>query len=944
MPTWGRRSLALSVATLMFFVAIPYGAAQQTTASIRGSVTDASGAVIAGAEMTLVNTGTGASRSTRSLDTGAYGFESVDIGTYKLTASKQGFSTKVIDGIVVVVGTTAALNLTLGVGSTSEEVVVQGEVPLVDTNESHVGTVVDERAVHDLPLQSRQFLSVSVLTPGVTLVPNGDPTALNRLMPSIGGSRARYTNFNVDNADDNEDLDGGLLQTISLEAVQEFQVITHRFSAEQGRAGYGVINVLTKSGTNRFHGSAFEFFRDKALNWKTHTEVLSDSPKSSYRRNQYGGSFGGPIVKDRMFGFFAIEKLKQTTIDIVNTQGIDPTQDGSFDVPQSVFTVLGKLDGEISRNNHASLRYSREHNSDTSGANTLTPKSAWGSNVNTYNTGVFNFTSVIGPTKVNQFTGEFSSWRNELPPNTFGPTFNFPNGVVLGQAPCCPQSTTLTKIQTRDTFSLVTTGKGTHNLKFGGEYVFTRHPGGTYNVQKSPQYTFLGNSFTSNVTQILYLIGQGVFEFNSFHRTGLFVQDDWKLNRKLTLNLGMRWDYYTGVAFNQSYSNTYTYLQTKLPEFAGRQTQSPVANFGPRVGFAYDPVGDGKTVIRGGYGYYYNFPILSSFFTMIERNPDPLRLGYFISASDGIKNPDGSFFQYGQPLPPSQLPPSPIPLQDSVVDPRSINPRYQHATIGFEHQLSAKTVVGADFIWSRGDHTPFANSINRIGSDGITRPFSPDGYDFPIRVEDTSGQSRYKALNISINHNYSRSFQLTAWYTYSTCNSFDVIASDQGFDTFPIDQNDPHNKQGFGPCAFDPNHKLVFSPIFSLPYGFQISSITRFTSGRAYNIKAGKDLNGDGTNNDLPPGYTHINQGTGAKFFQADVRVSKISKLPSDFGRIEGIFEVYNLFNNTNPSQYDGTYFDNGVKSASFGRPNAFAGDPLQSEQRLIQLGVRFNF
>jgi hypothetical protein len=929
--------------TLLLCFAVPLSFGQQTTAAIRGLVTDASSAVVADATLTLLNTGTGASRVTKSLDTGDYAFDGVAIGTYKLTVAKSGFSTKVEDGIELTVGTTSTLDVVLKVGSSSEEVRVEGELPLVDTNESHVGTVVDERAVHDLPLQSRQFLSVAVLTPGVTLVPNGDPTALNRLMPSIGGSRARYTNFNVDNADDNEDLDGGLLQTISLEAIQEFQVITHRFSAEQGRAGYGVINVLTKSGSNKFHGSGFEFFRDKDLNWKTHTEDVTDSPKSAYRRNQFGGSFGGPIVKDRMFGFFAIEKLQQTTIDIVDTQGIDPSQNGSFDVPQTVFTILGKVDGDLSTNNHASIRYSREHNSDVSGDTNRIPKSAWGANVNTYNTGVFNLTSVIGPTKVNQFTGEFSSWRNELPPNSIGPTLNFPNGVVLGQAPCCPQSTTLTKMQVRNTFSLVTTGKGTHNLKFGVEYVHTRHPGGTYNIQKTPQYTFLGDSLTAPVSQILYEIGEGVFQFNSFERAGLFAQDDWKVNRKLTLNLGLRWDYYGGVAFNQSYSQTYNFLQTVLPQFAGRQTQSPKDNFGPRIGFAYDPVGDGKTVIRGGYGYYYNFPILTSFFTMTERNPDPLRLGYLVvdtsANNSGIRNPDGSIFHYGQPLPPNQLGASPIPLEDSVVDPRSINPRYQHATIGFERQLSSKTVVGADFIWSRGDHTPFANEINRFPSAGEDRPYAAAGYDFPIRIEDTSGQSRYKALNISINHTYSRNLQLTAWYTYSTCGSFDIIASDQGFDTFPISQNDPHNRDGFGPCAFDPNSKLVISPIVSLPKGFQISSITRFTSGRAYNIRAGADLNGDGINNDLVPGINHINAGTGANFFQADVRASKIFRLPREFGQIEAIFEMYNIFNNKNPNLYDGDKL-----SSTFGQPTAFAGDPLQPEQRLIQLGIRFNF
>jgi hypothetical protein len=913
--------------------------AQQSTASVRGFVSDPSSAVVPGATVKIVNVATGAIRESKSLDTGAYAFEALTAGTYRLTATKEGYGQTILENIVLAVGQTANLDVHLKVGSTSEQVTVTSEVPLVDTNESHIGTVVDERAVRDLPLQSRQFTNLAVLTPGITLVPNGDPTALNRVMPSIGGSRGRYTNFNVDNADDNEDLDGGLLQTLSLESVQEYQVITHRFSAEQGRAGYGIINVSTKSGSNKFHGSGFEFFRDKALNWRTHTEELSDSPKSDYRRNQFGGSFGGPIIPDKAFFFFAIEKLQQTTVDIVDTQGIAPDLDGRVNLPQTVFTIFGKVDGNLSPHEHVSLRYSREHNTDVSGATNRIPEQAQASNVNTYNTGALNLTSVLSPTKVNQATLEFSSWRNDLPPNTIGPTLTFPNGVVLGQAPCCPQSTTLTKMQGRDTLSFETAAKGTHNFKVGGEYVYTRHPGGSFNVQKTPQYEFIGNSLSAPIDQILFLIGQGVFQFNSFNRAGVFFQDDWRVNRKLTLNLGLRWDYYGGVAFNQSYSQTYNFLQTQIPQFANKQMQTSKTNFGPRIGFAYDPAGDGKLVIRGGYGYYYNFPILTTFFTIIERNPDPLRLGYLVFDANGIRNPDGSLFHFGQPLPPNQLTSSPIPLEDSVVDPNNKDPRYQHATIGFERQLSAKTVVGADFIWSRGDHTPFANQINRFPGPGLPRPFAAAGFNFPIRIEDTSGASRYKALNLSITHNYSRNLELKAWYTYSKCHSFNIIASDQGFSNFPVNENDPHNPINFGPCALDPDHKFVISPIVSLPLQFQVSSITRFTSGKYYNITAGQDLNGDGVNNDLPPGVPHINAGVGAGFFQSDLRVSKFFTMPHEFGKIEAIMEMYNIFNNTNPNLYSGNRLSN-----TFGQPTAFAGDPLQSEARLVQLGVRFSF
>ncbi|WP_433966556.1 TonB-dependent receptor plug domain-containing protein [Tunturiibacter gelidiferens] len=759
-------------------------------------------------------------------------------------------------------------------------------------------------------------------------------------MPSIAGGRGRYTSFYVDNADDNEDLDGGLLQTVSLEAVQEFQVITHRFTAEQGRAAYGIINVITKSGTNNWHGSAFEFFRNDAFNWKTHSEELSDSPKSAYNRNQFGGSFGGPIIKDRMFFFVSPERLSQSTVNIVNTQGVAPTLDGPETLPQTLFTISAKLDVQLAKNTLLTFRYSRETNADVSDVNTLTPHQSSGTNQNTYNTGTINLTSTFGANKVNQLTFETADWQNGLLANSSGPGLSFSNGVILGQGPSFPQTTSFRKYQLRDTFSTTVAGRGSHNLKFGAEEILEPHPQGTYGTQTFPQYSFLGNSLTSPISQIFYNVGDASFTFNSFNRFGVFAQDDWQITRKLTINAGLRWDVYGGVAFNQNYSQTYQFLQTASPYFTGQQTQTPKTNFGPRLGFAYDPTGTGRTVIRGGYGLYYNFPIETSFFTIVERNPDPQVLGYLVSNPTGILNPDGSFYQYGQPLPPNQLTPSPFPLENSVVDPHQVDPRYQHATIGFEHRLAPNTVIGADFLWSRGDHTPSADEINRFPSlENQVRPYAAAGYNFPIRIEQTTGKNLYRSLNISLVHNYSKSFAINTWYTYSTCRSTNVVASDEGFSTFPITENDGGAPANFGPCALSPTHKLLASPVWTLPKQFQISSIARFSSHSRYNITAGADLNGDGVNNDLPVGVATINSGVGANFFQLDLRASKFFTMPREFGRIEAVFELYNLFNNINPSGYQGNEL-----GSDFGQPTAFAGDPVQGDARLAQLGVRYSF
>ncbi|MGC2403912.1 MAG: TonB-dependent receptor [Acidobacteriaceae bacterium] len=911
--------------------------AQQATVDLRGFITDSRQAAIAGATVTATNVDTGLERSTQSLETGSYSILALSAGSYSLTVTKDGFNTKKIEGITLTVGSNQSINASLTVGSVSESVTVNAAAAGVDTQNSFVGSTIEQRQTQDLPLESRQFANLAVLTPGVTLVYNGDPTEQNRLMPSIAGGKSRFSDFNVDNADDSEDLDGGLLYTVSLDAIQEFQVITHRFTAEQGRAAYGIINVITKSGTNKFHGTGFEYFRQQDLNWQTHTEKINDEPKGDYLRHQFGGSMGGPIKRDKMFFFGAAERLTQHTTNTVNTQGLDPTLDGPENLPQTLLTITGKIDDQLNSTNQLSLRYSRETNGAAYGATPLTPFQAQGFNDNVYNGGVVNLASTLGANRLNQLTFGVTTWENNLPPNYVGPTYFFPNGVTLGQGTAFPQSTSLKKLQLRDTYAMQVAGRTTHNLKFGAEYVFTPHINANYTTQTTPQYYFLQNSLTSPVQQIFYNIGSGVFEVNNYHRIGLFAQDDWQVSKRLVLNLGLRWDYYLGVAFNQSYSPTYNFLQTVLPTFHNKQSGTPGTNFGPRVGFVYQLTGGGKTVIRGGYGLYFNFPILTTFYTLDERNANPLRLGYYVNQPNGIMNADGSYYQLGQPLPPNQLVSTAAALPDSVVDPNNVDPRYQHATIGIQHAIDSKTTFTADFLFSRGDHASLANKINRFNE------YEGAGFAFPIRLETTQGKNNYRGLNLSIERRYSNNFQLTFWYTYARCHSSDVLAADQGFDSgpesLPINQDDPVSKADFGPCALQPGSSLMFSPIWTLPYKFQLSSITRFTSGLHYDIIAGLDLNGDGVVNDLPPGVATKNSGVGVNFFQSDVRLAKSFDFPRDWGGLEADFEMYNIFNNKNPASYIGNQ-----QATNYGQATAIAGDPLQGEQRLIQLGIRYRF
>ena len=223
--------------------------------------------------------------------------------------------------------------MTLKVASVAETVTVTGETPLISTSASSVGGIVDVKRIESLPLNGRQFANLAATIPGVGLGFHSDPTKSTQYAPQINGGAGRNVNYQIDGGDNNDDTVGGLLQAYPLEAIQEFNFVTQRFKAEYGRSNGGVMNIVTKSGTNDMSGSFFESFRDKSMNATTQTEKLADADKQDYRRNQFGGSFGGPIIKDKIHFFGAVERTQQDTTQTVNTQGLFPALDGAMRCP-----------------------------------------------------------------------------------------------------------------------------------------------------------------------------------------------------------------------------------------------------------------------------------------------------------------------------------------------------------------------------------------------------------------------------------------------------------------------------------------------------------------------------------------------------------------------------------------------------------------------------------
>src|SRR5437588_1801050 len=310
--------------------------AQQTTGNITGRILDPQGAAVPGVTVTARSSATGFTRTEVSDAEGIYRLNALPVGIYDVTAELQGFASVSRKAIDVNVGQTQTVDFALRVAAVAETVNVTGASPLIEITASSVGAIVDPKRIETLPLNGRQFANLAATVPGVGLGFHTDPTKSTQYSPQINGGNGRNLNYQIDGGDNNDDTVGGLLQLFPLEAIHEFNFQTQRFKAEYGRSNGGVMNVVTKSGTNRYQGTLFELFRDKAMNAMTETETLAGlapnatAIKGDYRRSQFGGSVGGPLVRDKVHFFLAIERTQQDTTQTVNTKGLYSILDGVY--------------------------------------------------------------------------------------------------------------------------------------------------------------------------------------------------------------------------------------------------------------------------------------------------------------------------------------------------------------------------------------------------------------------------------------------------------------------------------------------------------------------------------------------------------------------------------------------------------------------------------------
>src|SRR5437763_3577209 len=602
---------------------------QANSGNIEGRVIDPNGAAVAGAAVTATNQQTGLEKSATSSDDGLFRIILLPPGTYTVKTSAGGFAQSAIKDVTVTVGSHTPLEVKLSVGGATATVTISEPVPLVETTRTSVSTTINQQSIDNLPINGRNFQDFATLSPGVVRDPRGGDL-------SVGGQRGTFNSLQVDGVDNNNTFFGQAFgrggvrppYQFSEESVQEFQVNQNGFSAEFGRAGGAVINVVTKSGTNEFHGGAFEYFRDEALNANDPlvkaNQFRAGQPnrRAKLQINQFGGRFGGPIKKNRAFFFFTYDGQRASVPQVMDVPNIGaaPAAARTVLVPlihtysigrmQNVF--LGKSDIKVNDRNQLVFRFNHQgfngKNNENNGPLSAEEHSG-DSNVKS-DTFSSTLTSTLTQRIVNEFRFQYARDKEPGLANSASPeavigtavTGSAGTNLSIGRNNFSPRETTIKRVQFIDNVSYL---QGRSNWKFGLDFNFDRifnfFPGifsGSYTFQN---YTGFATNAPTAYTQNFPGAGTtGGTTHPNLSEYSFYGQDDFRFNSKLTLNLGLRYDY-AGLACPPVKNP-----DSLLASFGIDTSTCPKDknNFGPRAGFSYAL--DGKTVIRGGFGLFYN--------------------------------------------------------------------------------------------------------------------------------------------------------------------------------------------------------------------------------------------------------------------------------------------------------------------------------------------------
>ncbi len=979
------RCLAAGLLAALALPALARAQSRLTGADLVGRVTDESHAVIPGAAVTVTNRDTNLVRTVNTDAQGEFKVPALPPGTYKVTVAVQGFANHSRDGVTLQLGQTVDLEIALKIAGAQEELTIVSEAPTIDVTDTSVSSVVGQQQIENLPINGRSFISFSIITPGVTTDRTPQQGASLTSGLSFTGQRARSNNIMVDGLDNNDVVVGAVRATFSQEAIREFQVVTDSYSAEFGKATGGVVNIVTKSGTNELHGNAFWYFRDEGLNAKDYFEKNDvfgnsiDRDKAPFSANQYGATLGGPIRKDKTFFVLSFERQDVGASAFVNiapataallTQKGFPVETGAVPYDFKIWELLGKIDHQWNPNSSLVFRasYSDTHNEYIEPFGGIVAKSRGAVQLRKDWSLSLGQTNVLSTRWVNEARVQVARQDqkiNSLDPRCNGecdteteggPTLEVTGVASVGRQRFTPQPRKNTRLQLMDTVSLFA---GKHSAKAGidfnwvdtpeGDTSLPLHFGGRYIFASLPAVPPLGIPAPISALQALaldlpaaYVQGYG----NSFGGYGykdlsIFLQDEWRVNRKFTLKGGLRyqkqfWDELEfdvsdlrGARFNYSF-----------PQDGN--------NIAPRVSFAFDPKGEGRTSIHAAYGIYFDNNI-AALFGVTEG---------ISGEADGVRTLvlrfPSSIAPYRTPARRIPEPTTPYPSLEISIDPALKTPWAQQVAAGFDQALGQDFAFAANFIWVRGkdqvgtiDYNPVVPALGagRRPNDVNGVP----GTSASVLQYSSFGETWYRGLTLSLSKRLSHNYQFLLSYTLSKAedNSTDFqsafIPQQNGLGRNPADRTglptgfNPELEKG--PATHDQRHRFVLSGLYRLPANFQISTIVTAASGRPYNPLAGADLNGDGDGGAFPSDRARRdptseassvgrNSETMDKQIIVDLRLSKRIKLGSRLS-VDLIAEAFNLFNRANFSEIN----------SIFGR-GAFPGAPQTDAQGRVTYGL----
>ena len=917
-------------AALVIVALVPgLASAQTTTATIRGVVHDPQGAPVPSATVAVSGRDTGISRSVQTATDGTFVIGSLLPSVVDLTVSAGGFAPVKRTGLVLEVGQTAAVDISLALAGVQERVDVAARAAAVDTSRSVVDAVIGSAAIEALPLNGRNFLELALLVPGNAPAPNFDPTKSNSVVISSAGQLGRGGNITIDGADNNDDVVGGTLQNVTQESVQEFQIATNRFTAESGRSASSVINVVTKSGSDRLRGSGSLFLRDSSWQGLPATFDRSAGDKPPFDRQQLAGAAGGPLVAGRAFWFGAAEYRNQDGAVLVGARDVATRTIRRTFAPAPLDDMLGsaRVDWRSGGGDAFMFRYAGEHADDT-GASSLDRAIGSASqrqrSRNGYQSIVGTWTRVANAALVNAATVSFSSFDNDIAPVAAGPQLTFPS-IQDGSSFRVPQGTTQKRFQINDTVSLV---RGAHNLRAGGEWqrVDALFDLGVFRegrVELVEDFATFDHNADGRVDDqdLLFAVtlrsGRPeqalVLPDADNDYVAAFVQDDWRVRRDLTLNLGLRYELDTDVKNISRYGEINPLVQPFLQGTRKRDRN----NFGPRIGFNWAP-GSARTSVHGGYGIYYDRVTLE--IESLERGldgralPIEVRAGnvFFLDPATGrfppiapsLANPFTGFILTGAGA-------SGINIIDNSLQ----NPSVQQWNLGVQRALPADVVLRIDGVHNLGTHFIIGRTIGEV--------FNPvvGGPDRVVNLE-SSVNTHYDALLLSAER---RGTRLGFRGAYTLAKSLNYANDDQiPFANGPLDPN--NLRREYGPTPNDQRHRFTLAAWAQAPAGVLMAPMLTIASGVPMDIlmpdaqsripvfqrnaggrqfKTGADLNQaladlnaqGGINGELLP-LVRDDVRFGDGFSSLDLRVSR----PFAWGRVrvEPMMEVFNLFNVTN--------------------------------------------